>query len=55
MAFHTKFQRVQRQASRIMFDKIDGFISIHDGIRYLAPFYDGRCDKICNGIKFLGS
>ena len=31
---------------RIMFDKIDGFIKIRDGIRCLVLFDFGWCDKI---------
>ena len=48
---------------RIRFDKINGFIKIHDKIRYLVLFdyvYCDKilfdyvyCDKICNKIKYL--
>ena len=37
---------------RISYDKIDGFIKIHNKIRYLVLFYD-YCDKICDRIKYL--
>ena len=37
---------------RIRYDEIDGFIKIHNKIRYLVLF-DEWCDKICNGIKYL--
>ena len=37
----------------IMFDEIDGFIKIHDGIRYLVLFDYEWCDKICDRIKYL--
>ena len=40
---------------RIRFDKIDGFIKIYDGIRYLVLFDYGWCDKICDRIKYLTS
>ena len=38
---------------RITFDKIDGFIKIHDKIRYLVLFDYSYCDKICDKIKYL--
>ena len=38
---------------RIRLDKIDGFIKIYDGIRYLVLFDYGWCDQICNRIKYL--
>ena len=38
---------------RIMFDEIDGFIKIHDGIRYLVLFGYGWFDKICDRIKYV--
>ena len=36
---------------RIRFDKIDGFIKIHDKIRYLVLFDYGRFDETCDNIK----
>ena len=38
---------------RFRFDKIDGFIKIHDKIRYLVLFDFSYCDKICDKIKNL--
>ena len=38
---------------RSRFDKIDGFIKIHDKIRYLVLFGYSHCDKICDKIKYL--
>ena len=38
---------------RIRFDKIDGFIKIHNKIRYLVLFDYSYCDKICNTFKYL--
>ena len=38
---------------RISFDKIDGFIKIHDKIRYLVLFDYSYCNKICDKIKYL--
>ena len=37
---------------RIRYDKIDGFIKIHNKIRFLVLF-DEWCDKICDRIKYL--
>ena len=37
---------------RIRFDKIDGFIKIHDKIRYLISFDYSYCDKTCDKIKY---
>ena len=38
---------------RIRLDKIDGFIKIHDKIRYLVLFDYSYCDKVCDKIKYL--
>ena len=38
---------------RISFDEIDGFIKIHNGIRYIVLFGCGWFDKICDRIKNL--
>ena len=40
---------------RIWFEKIDGFIKIYDGIRYLVLFACERCNTIYNMIKYLAS
>ena len=37
----------------IRFNKIEGFIKIHDGIRYLALFDCSWCDEICDRVKYL--
>ena len=37
----------------IMFDEIDEFIKIYDGIRYLVLFCGGFYDEICDTIKYL--
>ena len=39
---------------RIWFDKINEFIKIDNGIRYLALDYS-QFDKICDSIKYLFS
>ena len=38
---------------RIRFDKIDGFIKIHNKIKYLVLFDYSYCDKTCDKIKYL--
>ena len=38
---------------RVRFDKTDGFIKIHNGIRYSLLFDYGWFDKICHRIKYL--
>ena len=40
---------------RIRFDKIDGYIKIHDKIRYLVLFDYSYCDEICDQITYLVS
>ena len=37
----------------IRFDKIDGFIKVHDGIRYLVIFDYWLYDEIYNIIRYL--
>ena len=37
------------------FDKTDGFIEIHNKIRYLVLFDYSYCDKTCDKIKYLRS
>ena len=39
---------------RSRYDKIDGFIKIHNKIRYIVLF-DDWCEKICDRIKYLVS
>ena len=40
---------------RIWLDKIDGFIKIYYGIRYLVILGHSWFDEICSGIKYLVS
>ena len=35
------------------FDKVDGFIKIYDGTRYLVLFCPGWCGAIYNRIRYL--
>ena len=38
---------------RIKFNKIEGFIKIHDKIRYLVLFNYSYCNKMCHEIRYL--
>ena len=38
---------------RIMFDKVDGFITVYDETRYLVIFGPEKYDAICNRIRYL--
>ena len=38
---------------RVTFDKIDGFIRVYDGTRYLALSRGEKCDFIYNRIRYL--
>ena len=42
-----------KTSTGIRFDKIDGFIKIHDKIRYLVLFDYSYCDKIWDKMKYL--
>ena len=37
----------------IMFNKIYGFIKMHNEIRYIVLLDYSNCDKICDKIKYL--
>ena len=37
---------------RIRFDKVDGFIRVHDDPRYLILFGPGKCDAIYNRTRY---
>ena len=52
MKFHTKLLLWLNTIVRIRFNKIDGFIEIYDGIRYLVLF-SYMYDEICNRVKYL--
>ena len=43
------------KALRIIFDKVDGFISVYDGHRYLVLFRPEKYDVIYNRIRYLVS
>ena len=40
---------------RIRFDKIDGFLGVYDGTRYLALFSSEKYYVIYNRIRYLTS
>ena len=40
---------------RIKFNRIDGFIKIYDGTRYLALFGLDKYDAFCDKIRYLTS
>ena len=44
---------VSAKPLRIIFDKIDGFIRVYDGTRYLVLFGSEKCDYIYNRIRYL--
>ena len=37
----------------IWFQKVDGFIKIYDGNRYLVVLGHSWCDKICDRTKYI--
>ena len=38
---------------RVMFDKVDGFIRVYDGTRYLVLFGPEKYDAIYNSVRYL--
>ena len=44
---------IDSKSLRIRFDKIDGFIKIYDGTRYLTLFGSEKYDAIYNTIRHL--
>ena len=38
---------------RIMFDKVDEFIRVYDGIKYVVLLGPAKCDSINNRIRYL--
>ena len=49
MTFHTKLLWVQNHC---VFDKVNGFIKVYDGSRYLVLFGPERYDAIYDRIKY---
>ena len=52
MTFHVKFL-IGPKHLRIRFDKIDGFIIVYHGTRYLTFFGSEKYDAIYNRIRYL--
>ena len=44
---------INAKPMRIRFDKIDGFIRVYDGTRYLVLFGSEKSDFIYNKISYL--
>ena len=40
---------------RLRFDKVDGFIRVYDGTRFLVLFSPEKCNAIFNKIKYITS
>ena len=48
-------QKFNSKPLRIKFNKIDGFIRIYDGTRYLVLFGSEKYDSIYNKTRYLRS
>ena len=46
---------IDRKPLCIRFNKVDGFIIVYDGTRYLVLFGPEKCDVIYNRIRYLKS
>ena len=44
---------IDSKSLRTKFEKIDEFLRISDGTRYLVLFGSGKYDSIYNGIRYL--
>ena len=44
---------IAKKPLRTSFNKIDGFISVSDGSRYLLLFGPEKCDGVYNSIRYL--
>ena len=54
MTFHISYKTlIGSKSLRIRFDKIDGFIRIYDGTRYLTLFGSEKYDAIYDRIRCL--
>ena len=54
LIYHISYKKsIGAKPLHIRFDKIDGFIQIHDKVRYLVLFDYSYCDEICDKIKYL--
>ena len=54
MVYNISYGRlIDSRPLRITFDKIDGFIRVYDGNRYLVLFGNEKCDSIYDRIWYL--
>ena len=44
---------IETKPLTIRFDKVDGFIRVYDGTRYLTSFGSEKYDAIYNTIRYL--
>ena len=51
--YNEKYENISIYNISYKTSKIDGFIRIHNKIRYLVLFDYSYCDKICDKIKYL--
>ena len=51
--YNKKYENISIYNISYKTSKIDGFIRIHNKIRYLVLFDYSYCDKICDKIKYL--
>ena len=54
LVYNIQYKRLIKPL-RITFNKIDGFIKVYDGTKYLVLFGNEKCDYIYNGIRYLRS
>ena len=55
IAYNFSHKNLNNKPSRIRLDKIDGFIRVSDGTRYLVLFGSKKCNPIYNRIKYFMS
>ena len=54
LIYHVSYKTlIGSKPLRTTFDKIDGFIRIYDGTRYLTLFGSEKYDAICDRIRYL--
>ena len=53
LVYIISYKSLITKSLRIRFDKIDGFIRVYDGTRYLVLSGSKKYDSICNRIRYL--
>ena len=53
LVYNISYKRFNAKPLRITFDKIDGFIRVFDGTRYLVLFGCEKLDSIFNRIRYF--